>query len=65
MLMAPPSQGNIYTSMGHPAVSGAMTIGKHCARLLNYLLKPLPFGVALALALWPSLREDSLKKTLK
>lgn len=50
VLMAPPSQGNIYTSMGHPAVSGAMTIGKHCARLLNYLLKPLPFGVALALA---------------
>lgn len=38
VLMAPPSQGNIYTSMGHPAVSGAMTIGKHCARLLNYLL---------------------------
>lgn len=44
VLMAPPSQGNIYTSMGHPAVSGAMTIGKHCARLLNYLLKPLPIA---------------------
>ncbi|XP_064550233.1 uncharacterized protein LOC135436535 isoform X2 [Drosophila montana] len=29
VLMAPPSQPNIYTSMGHPAVSGAMTIGPH------------------------------------
>ncbi|KRF83509.1 uncharacterized protein [Drosophila virilis] len=29
VLMAPPSQANIYTSMGHPAVSGAMTIGPH------------------------------------
>ncbi|KAH8388567.1 hypothetical protein KR093_010029, partial [Drosophila rubida] len=29
VLMQPPAQGNIYTSMGHPAVSGAMTIGPH------------------------------------
>ncbi|XP_034114842.1 protein eva-1-like isoform X4 [Drosophila albomicans] len=29
VLMQPPTQGNIYTSMGHPAVSGAMTIGPH------------------------------------
>ncbi|XP_060647626.1 protein eva-1-like isoform X2 [Drosophila nasuta] len=29
VLMQPPTQGTIYTSMGHPAVSGAMTIGPH------------------------------------
>ncbi|XP_017874613.1 PREDICTED: uncharacterized protein LOC108621674 isoform X1 [Drosophila arizonae] len=29
VLMAPHTQPNIYTSMGHPAVSGAMTIGPH------------------------------------
>ncbi|KAH8310396.1 hypothetical protein KR044_001119 [Drosophila immigrans] len=29
LMQAPTQQGNIYTSMGHPAVSGAMTIGPH------------------------------------